>query len=187
MRLFIAIDLPENVRERLARVQRKLQLEAREVRWLPPAQMHLTLLFLGETEEGMADAIGAEMQGAAAVTPGFELEVRGLRAFRKGRGVGVIWAGLAPCAALQTLQQALTERLGAPGGEARRKAFAPHITLGRVRVPRPNPALDAAMERCAEYACEPFPVDAMHLYRSELTPAGAVHTRLVTARVFGDQ
>lgn len=183
MRLFIAIDLPESVRETLARVQRKLQLEAREVRWLPPAQMHLTLLFLGETEEGMAEAIGAEMRGAADATPGFALGVRGLRAFRKGRGIGVIWAGLAPCEALQALRHALTERLGVPEGEAGRKAFAPHITLGRVRVPRPNPALDAAMERCAEYACAPFPVDAIYLYRSELTPAGAVHTRLAEARL----
>ncbi|MDD5707492.1 MAG: RNA 2',3'-cyclic phosphodiesterase [Kiritimatiellae bacterium] len=183
MRLFIAIDLPDAVKTALERVQRKLRAETRAVRWAPPGQMHLTLLFLGETETELASAIGAEMSAAAAAANAFTIAVRGIGGFRRGRGVGVVWAGIAESQALHALQADLTARIGEQGGDARRKAFAPHITLGRVRVPQPDPPLDAAIARFADYDGGQIAADAIQLYRSEITPTGAVHTRLLTARL----
>jgi 2'-5' RNA ligase len=186
LRLFIAAGEPEaETRQRLARLRERLGAAGRTVRWVPPEQMHLTLLFLGATPAAMVPPIGEEMAAVAAAAAPFELEVRGVGAFARGRGIGVIWAGVRPCEPPAALQAALAARLAPAPESAAARPFTPHLTLGRVRRPRPDPWLEESLRKLADFEGGRLPVRELRLFRSELTPAGAVHTCLLAAPLGG--
>ncbi len=179
MRLFVAIDVPETVRAELAGQAEPLD----GVAWTRPEQLHLTLRFIGETEqrEGLEAALER-----VRVEP-FILPVGGIGVFPARGPAKVLWAGLgrAHTRLFQLRQQVddalLSVDLGIPMPN-----FHPHITLGRVG--RPPEQRDkkwlAAFERWrkarAAYEGPPFKVADFHLYASELRADGAVHTRLRT-------
>jgi RNA 2',3'-cyclic 3'-phosphodiesterase len=173
-RLFLAIDLPPPLRARLADLCQGVS----GARWLPEEQLHLTVRFLGGVEEAALPGLRRALAGVRASA--FRLAVAGVGTFppASGRGAArVLWAGVAPPEPLLTLRAAIDEALG-PDPEAAARGFSPHVTLARFR-DRPGPELPAFLEAHARLASEPFPVDAFHLYESQLGPRGARHTRLL--------
>lgn len=179
MRLFVAIDVPETVRAELAGLAEPLD----GVAWTRPEQLHLTLRFIGETEqrEGLEAALER-----VRVEP-FILPVGGIGVFPVRGPAKVLWAGLgrAHTRLFQLRQQVddalLSVDLGIPMPN-----FHPHITLGRVGLPpeQRDKKWLAAFERWrkarAAFEGPPFKVAEFHLYASELRADGAVHTRLRT-------
>lgn len=154
---------------------------ARGISWVGTDNLHVTLKFLGDIEERRAEEIGSALAEAVAEIEAFDVALRGLGAFPTPARPRVIWAGvgsgearLAVLAA--TVDQSLI-RLGFPR-EAR--AFSAHITLGRVREPRRDPALAEALARALDLELGATRVDRVVLMRSELSPRGARHSELAT-------
>jgi 2'-5' RNA ligase len=178
MRLFIALGLPQEVREELARLQGRLR--GLPVRWADPAGVHLTLQFIGETPEASAPALLEALAGLPAAP--FPLRLDGQGAFPNLRQPRVLWVGLGgDLTALGRLQAAVLAATAPLGFAPEARPFRPHLTLGRVRQ-------DAGLEerravgRAVEGAAPPAPLSwqagAPTLYQSTLTPAGAVYTPL---------
>ncbi|MBT1073898.1 RNA 2',3'-cyclic phosphodiesterase [Geobacter grbiciae] len=168
MRLFVAIDLPDEVKRSVADICRGVP----GVRWLPPDQLHLTLRFIGEEDDAVAAAI---RRGLAEITsPPFPLSLQGVGCFPSPRRPRVLWVGLSGGAPLQQLQQKVEAAVVAAGILAEERPFSPHITLARLREHREG---DVApfLARNASFHCEPFTVDAFHLYSSILAAKGAIH------------
>ena len=160
LRLFVALELPPALRQRLA----GLPLDLPGLRRVPPAQLHVTLYFIGESER--AEAIGvalAQVQAAPA-----SLALQGT-----GRWSGVLWAGLRRNAALADLHQRVTQALTSCGLEPETRPFRPHVTLGRFRAQRPPARLNAWLKTHRGLRSSATPVREFCLYASELTPAGA--------------
>lgn len=170
MRLFLAIDLPDRIRQSVADICRGLP----GIRWLPPDQLHLTLRFIGEANETVNAAI---RRGLAAITcPPFSLSLQGVGCFPSPRRPRVLWVGLSGGEPLMQLQREVETAVVTAGIPPEERPFSPHITLARLQDHRES---DVApfLARNASFHSEPFTVDAFHLYSSILTAKGAIHRR----------
>ncbi len=165
MRLFYAVFLPRPVAERLAEAQTGLKGKWKPV---PPGQMHLTLLFLGEVPQDRLGELKGVGRDVAGGVPAFEARVRGTGHF-PAAGSPRVWYARVEGEGFEALAQRLRELL--PEFDAG-PPFTPHVTLARKKGPAPRPApvvFDLT-----------FPVDAMALVRSQLTPRGPVYRVLET-------
>lgn len=186
IRAFIAVTLPPEVRRLLAGFQSKLKNAAgAPVKWVETENLHLTLVFLGATAEGKVPGVLEAMERAIAGVHPFTVGVRGLGVFPDPHRTQVVWAGLEGSVdVLGRLQQNLVTGLEPLGFRPERRPFRPHLTLGRVR-DRASSAEREALGRAAATleagAGATFRVDAIHLIRSQLNPAGPVYTVIGSA------
>jgi 2'-5' RNA ligase len=172
MRSFIAIDLPDAVRDALA----TLQLGLRVGRSVPPENFHLTLAFLGDqTEEALE-----ELHHALDIIAGqrFELHLSGLGVIGATEP-RVLFADVEPNSALDQLYKQVKTGLRSVGVILPRRRFQPHVTLARFRpsglLPTETEILRRFLEQNASFNLKPFPVLSFALYQSRLHPDGAVH------------
>ena len=171
--------LPEDVRARLDAETRRLKPLARDVAWIAPANLHLTLKFLGAVDPTCVDAIVAALaRGAAGAAP-FDVVLAGLGAFPSPARPRVIWAGTSEGRApLGALAGALDEALAGLGFPRETRAFSAHVTLGRMREPARDPGLAAALAAAKDAPLGVVRVCRVSLMRSELSPDGARYTEL---------
>ena len=147
------------------------------VAWVAPENLHITLKFLGGVEEARLGKVVAALEPAATGSA-FDVAVRGLGAFPTPTRPRVIWAGTAPAGAFVALGQTVDRAMAALGFPPETRPFSPHVTLGRVREPRRDPALAAVLEAAATRAFGTLAVGRISLMRSDLSPRGARHTEL---------
>ena len=190
MRLFIAIDVPQAVRDALVGAQQSLRSRASaRLRWTRPEAMHLTLKFLGDVDAARLPALARVVAAVAARHHPFGLSVSRLGAFPGGRRLQVVWAGIeGDLAALLALRDALEAALAAEGHAAEARAFRPHVTLGRTRDGmRPDEAerISAALATTALPHGLAFAVERVVLYRSHLGAGGSRYEVLAAAALSG--
>ena len=169
-RLFVAIDLPEEVKRGVAGITGNLP----GARWVPGNQLHLTLRFIGEADEALFQAIKTILTGVRGAS--FSLALKGVGHFPPGKYPRVLWVGMEQSGPLLELQHAVESALAAAGIAPDERRFSPHITLARLKE-TPAAAVAACEERFGAFRAEPFPVEEFHLYSSTLTREGAIHTR----------
>lgn len=186
IRAFIAIELPEELRRQLSAIGQQIQEQAgeparRAVRWVPAANMHLTLKFLGEVSSANLRVLARMLEAESARFAPFTFTVGELGAFPNTRRPRVLWIGSEAPPALGHLQHAIdqeTKRLGYPGED---RPYSPHLTLGRVNQnahPEAVAQLARVLGTMKVGALGTVTVDAVHLFQSELRPAGSVYTSL---------
>ena len=179
MRTFIAIELDEGIRSRLADAAERLRGAGCKVRWVKPDRMHLTLKFLGEIDPSALDAVALAMATAAEGGAPFRIQVAGLGAFPPRGAPRVVWAGVRDAAgALAEVHKRLDEALGVWGFERETRAFRPHLTLGRVKERRGSERLRAVLEEQAGAEFGVQGVRELVCFRSELSPHGPTYTPL---------
>ena len=187
VRTFVAVELPADIRKRLADVQAQLRGAMggadRAVRWARTDGVHLTLQFLGDVPSGSIDAILGGVRAGCAGAKRVDLMLGSVGAFPTVERPRVLWLGLdGDATQLQTLQAAISKQLGALGYQPD-KPFKPHITLGRVRehvskeeIAGISRALQVVAGKSTPHPL--FTVDRVSLMKSDLQPAGAVYTEL---------
>jgi len=189
IRAFIAINLPPQLRAKLAAVQQALQRApgGQAVRWTAAGQIHLTLRFLGNVPaESVAEIQATLPQACAGIAP-FDLQAGGLGCFPNPRQPRIIWVGLTgELEALRHLQDQV-ERATAPWGEPEARQFHPHLTIGRVKPEQAKPARPLAEVLQARPA-EPlgtWRVQQVDLMQSRLAPGGAEYSLLNSLALTG--
>ncbi|MBP7864689.1 MAG: RNA 2',3'-cyclic phosphodiesterase [Acidobacteria bacterium] len=179
MRLFIAVELPKPVEAEIARFQGELSaLAPRGVSWVKPENIHCTVKFLGEIDNGLLPALQKTLSGLR-VPPAFGIRAAGTGVFPRWADPRVIWVGLDPLpralAALHEYLETALEPLGFPPEERR---FSPHLTLGRVRDTHSiSRALDRLRER-KDIVLGEWTATEFVLFQSVLKPSGAEYTIL---------
>lgn len=179
MRLFIALNLPADVRDALYTATAPLRAAGFPVRWVRAESLHVTLKFLGWVRPERVDEIREAMAGAAANSQPFELHVGRIGAFPSLRRPRVLWVGVEATPPLRGLKQDLEWAFAALGFETELRAFQPHITLGRaVREAGAGDfrQLEAVLADVAAEAVAP--VREIDLMRSHLSPSGARYERI---------
>ena len=184
LRLFVAIDLPEYVRESLGRLQTDLRRhDLSSLRWTRPEGVHLTLKFLGETPATSLAAIEGALARAVREIPSFRLALGAPGTFGGRRGPRVLWVDVeGELQPLLRLQAAVELELAAVGIAPEERKFSPHLTLARVPQP-PRPGLAERVARALEAVAAPrgeFEATELALMRSRLQPGGAVYSRVTT-------
>lgn len=183
IRAFIAVNLSPEILQALDQASSDLQAKLRgiPIRWVPVENIHLTLKFLGDVSTTNIDLLKKILSNVGVNHSPCEVSVGGLGAFPKIHSPRVIWVGLEVPPALVSLQQEVedeTARLGYPG-EAH--PFAPHLTLARVsRNASPDQvhAISAVLEKTHLGFLGATRIQAVHLFRSDLQPGGAVYTTI---------
>ena len=165
MRLFIAIDLPEEIKDQLEGICRGIP----QARWVQREQLHLTLQFVGETDFQLQDIKDA-LQGV--VQEAFPLRIAGVGQFLKRSVPNILWVGVAKQEALQKLHRQVVRSLDAIGLLTERRKFKAHITIARMKAANPKHLQDYLNEY-ANFQTRPFTVS--HLYSSKLRPQGSLH------------
>lgn len=152
---------------------------ARGISWVGTDNFHVTLKFLGDIEERRAEEIGSALAESVAEIEAFDVALRGLGAFPTPARPRVIWAGVGSGEArLAVLAAAVDQSLIRLGFPREARAFSAHITLGRVREPRRDPALAEALARALDLELGATRVERVVLMRSELSPRGARYSEL---------
>ena len=174
-RTFLAIDAGPAVRSAAVAVQKLLATSGAAVNWVEPANLHLTLLFLGEVDDRDLPAVCRAAAAAAAAGPPFGFRVAGLGAFPNSRRPRTVWAGVADGAAdIVRLHGRLETALLASGMYRREeRAFTPHLTLGRVTAEEDAAKLAAELPQYLAWAGGQGEADEVRVYGSELRRAGA--------------
>jgi 2'-5' RNA ligase len=183
VRSFIAIELPDELKQGLAQLQSRLKLDKQPwVKWVDPYSIHLTLKFLGSVAVDRISEITKAMEESAQGIPSFHLEVKDLGVFPNLRRVQVAWVGISgDVDKLGQLQQGIESNLAHIGFAPESRPFTPHLTLARLRDRAPLyerqrfGQLIAGTQLEAVYAIE---VGAINLMRSQLTREGAIYSRI---------
>jgi 2'-5' RNA ligase len=179
LRLFVALDLPQTVRQELHNIQRRLRDHNRAVRWSDPASMHLTLHFLGETPKRFVAPLLAGLH-AITVSP-VRLHLNQLGCFPASGPLRVVWAGLdGDLDGLASLHRAVGRVIESVGLAVDQRPFTPHITLARARsnaTPAELRSLRATLATIKPNLLE-WQTERPILFRSQLTAHGAIYTAL---------
>lgn len=179
VRAFLAIDVPPDYRAGLAAVQEALKKSGADVRWVAPGNIHLTLKFFGDITAAQVEAIGAATAAVARATPSFTLQAKDVGTFPNPKNPRVIWLGLTgQTEVLADLVQELEQAFVPLGFAAEKRAFTPHLTLGRVRSSRGREELIKSMESLTLPIFPTFLVNDFTLYQSILSPQGAKYQAL---------
>ncbi len=176
MRLFTAIDLPEDVIGSLERLLARLKPAAR-IKWSPPSNLHITTKFIGEWPEERLEEL-RDALGSLPAHPAIPIAVRQLGFFPNPRSPRVFWAGIEASPDLAALARETDAALAALGIEAEKRAFSPHLTLARIKEPVPLGRLHEAIAGLPSLDFGSFVADRFYLYQSRLHPAGSVYTKL---------
>jgi 2'-5' RNA ligase len=202
MRTFIAIEIPPQVRDAIAAAQHQLASSKVRISWVKPQSIHLTVKFLGDIADEQVADIKSALDKVAAKFGAFSFSVSGAGAFPSAAAPRVLWLG---CESKPVGKVFVPVAEGAPSGtqmqvetrtqleelilavdrEMETHGFAPdfhefkaHITLGRIKFPKPDPALAAALDSLKTKSFGTVQVDALHLMKSELNADGATHEKI---------
>jgi len=180
MRLFIATTFPAAVLHDLNERVRLLKPRLPAASWVREETQHLTFAFLGEHPEATVETIAAPLAEAVGGVARFEARLRGSGFFPNPRHAKVGWIGLDPESGFVRTAAVIRDVVTRNGVTLDGGDFKPHLTLMRMRDPWPPASNDLFTRSLRDYASEPFTVEAVTLYQSQLSPKGAIHTPLKT-------
>lgn len=184
MRLFIAIELPETIKQAIAEVQTRLKADGASANWTRSEGIHLTLKFLGEVEAAKVPEIVRALVAAAKGTGPLKLSVAGAGAFPNSKAPRVLWLGVTgDIERLSTLQEAVEAAMAGQGFEREARKFSPHLTLARIKFPKPRDNWQQRIEGVRDVELGSFEAAQVSLMQSELRREGAVYTELRTVKL----
>ena len=187
MRLFIALDIEDAIRARIATFMDGVSGFAPDARWVKAESLHVTLKFIGEWERDRLPQLEATLQ---AVQSGpTVLAFRGHGFFPTARAARVFWVGIEADANLAELARKVDEACASLGMAREERAFSPHLTLargksgapGRRRDDRPNRKFELLQQKLASWVAPDFgtmTAREFFLYESKLSPAGSHYSKL---------
>lgn len=184
MRTFIAFKLPPEIEDHVRGLQEQLKAEGLQLRWVSPANIHLTLRFLGEIETSSVDSVAAAVDASGGCTAPIDLVVQGLGVFPNLRRPNVLWTGLGgQLDAMQQLHARLEYQLELSGFAGDRRPFRPHLTLARIKGRINCQHLRQVLQDMGDFEPAPFTAGELILFRSDLRPQGAVYTPLARKKL----
>lgn len=191
IRAFIAIELPSQIKTALGKLQDNLRTSKNaSVKWVDPEGIHLTLKFLGNVDEAEIPALTKALSEAVKGVAPFSLQLGDPGAFPNPHAPRVVWVGVGgEIEPLRTLHNNIDRVLAPLGFPPEKRAFSPHLTLGRVREeasPGERRRLGENVAALKTEAKSSFEVESLSLMRSRLAREGAVYSCLASFALCGD-
>jgi 2'-5' RNA ligase len=189
MRLFIALDIDDAIRERIARFVEGVHGFAPDARWVKPESLHVTLKFIGERPEPAVEQTKVALRSVNSSTT--EIQFRGYGFFPTAKSARVFWVGMQAGPQLAALALAIDEKTATLGIPKEDRAYSPHLTLARGsggsgsprwrRGDGPNRAFERLQEKLTSLPSPEFGTMTpreFFLYQSQLSPKGSKYTKL---------
>jgi 2'-5' RNA ligase len=191
MRLFVALDIDDAIRERITRFVDGVRNFASDARWVKPESLHVTLKFIGEQPE---DAVARIKQALAEVqVTATKIHLHGYGFFATVNAARVFWIGMESGPQLEALAAAIDDKMPSLGIPKEDRPFSPHLTLARGpggrssgsprhrKADRPNRTFKLLQEKLAALPAPEFGTMTpreFFLYQSQLSPKGSTYTKL---------
>jgi len=187
MRLFVALDIDEAIRQNIAEFIERVRGLAPDARWVSSESLHVTLKFIGEKKDAMVDDIESALKGISGEP--FRVSYRGCGFFPTPKSARVFWLGMDAESGLASLAKAVESMLTKLDIPEEKREFSPHLTLARAgggsgapgwrKGDRPNPqfrALQSHLGEVPEFGT--MTAREFFLYRSQLSPKGSRYTKI---------
>jgi len=191
IRSFIAIPLPEQTQQKIGEIIEQFEKGIHaQVRWVQPQNIHLTLKFLGDVSPSNLQYLKNILQAQADELQPFTFTIGGLGAFPDTRHPRVIWIGVKAPDVLYHLQSHIETETHKLGYASELRKFSPHLTLGRISrnaSPAEVRELSDTISSMKIGQVDTVHVEAIHLFRSDLKPGGAVYSSLFIAPLFAEK
>jgi len=181
MRTFIAIELPNEIKDSLSRLQEELKASGADVKWVEPNNIHLTLKFLGEIDDKKIEKITKIIDDTAQGKDKFQINISSLGAFPKIDFPRVIWVGVdTGDKEVNDIAKELEEKIAKIGIPKEDRPFSSHITIGRTKSSLNREKLVQDLKIKAELGARKleFYVTKIALFKSTLTPKGPIYEAL---------
>jgi 2'-5' RNA ligase len=183
VRIFVCIEIPAEIRNRIEALQNGLKQTGAEVSWTKAANIHLTLKFLGNVATSKLNTVCTAVEEAVQGKRVFPIQVSETGCFPSPRNPRVLWIGVnSPTGTLQALQTSLETNLARLGFAKETRPFQPHLTIGRVKSQRNAGRLVTALVE-EGFESVTFQAHEVIVMRSDLRPTGALYTPQVTVRL----
>ncbi len=179
MRAFIAITLPEPVKEAIDELGQRLRRSRAKASWVRPDSMHLTLRFLGDVPEAELNRLGERLTLAYRDVASFRLAVVKTGVFPNMRRPKVVWVGVEPLeGGLQSVWKIAESAAVDSGLKPEKRRFRPHLTVARIRDERKLGTLPELLGEEHRFSGGEFEVARVSLFSSRLTPKGPIYRQL---------
>jgi len=173
---FIAIEI--QAASSIIEFENAITKTGADVKLVEPKNIHLTLKFLGDTDENQIDAIEHIIKESVTNMTPFPLTLKGTGVFPNEKYLKVIWIGITNAASLKKIADTLDEKLATLGFKKENRGFSPHLTIGRVRTAKNKEQLLTVIKNHNEKEFLRQEIHSVTLKKSDLTPAGPIYTTL---------
>lgn len=173
-RAFISVDIVPN--ETLASLFRELGNSRADLKIVRPELLHLTLKFLGDTDESLVDEVALRLASSTAGVERFTIKLKGMGAFPSMSNIRVVWVGIEDGRPLTDIASKLDESLKELGFEKEKRGFVPHLTLARVRTARNIANVQEVIRENAATDYGDYLIDRVLLKKSVLSPKGPTYS-----------
>lgn len=179
IRTFIAIQMPADIRRKLAGIGEELKKSGADAKWVPEENFHITLKFLGNVTAERVTAVSEVVRSIAERTEAFDLVLSGVGAFPRLSRPSVVWVGISDGSdRIASLAEKIDFELGRLGFECENRPFSGHVTVARVRTPKNLERLKGMIENLQGQHVGAFGVESVAIMKSELRRTGPIYTAI---------
>ena len=178
LRCFIAVEIPEAIRGAIVSSIDSLKKSGADVKWVSPENIHITLQFLGDTEEARIPLIKGSLDKILLTYSPFYIKIAGVGCFPDVRRPRIIWVGTEESQPVINLHGDIAKGLERLGYQEEERNFTPHLTIGRVKSNRNSGELIRKMDEIKAASFSGFEVQNITLMKSELKPSGPIYYSL---------
>jgi len=175
-RCFISIDI--EIPSKIIEIEREIEKTGGNVKLVEPKNMHLTLKFLGNTNEEMIDELENMIKESIKDVEPFKIQIKGTGVFPNEKYIKIIWLGIQNGEKITQIAEKIDEKVSKLGFKKEKRSFSPHLTIGRVRNAKNKDKILKMIEKYKDLLFAEKIVDTINLKRSELTPQGPIYTTL---------
>jgi len=173
---FIAIDIPIN--KKFLEMENEIKNTAADLKLVEPENIHVTLKFLGDTDEENIDKIGEIIKNSVKDINSFNIKLKGSGVFPNKSYIKVIWIGLENAEKIGEIAKKIDEQLKNLGFQVEKRGFSAHLTIARVKSSRNKEKLLQIIEKYKDVEFATINVSSVKLKKSDLTPKGPIYTTL---------
>lgn len=173
---FIAIEI--DMQPKIAEFINQIKKTGANVKLVEPENMHMTLKFLGDTDEKFVDKIEKIMKESVVNSDSFNIQLKGCGVFPNENYIKVIWVGVQNCEQIRIIAEKIDKKLSELGFPKEKRGFSAHLTIGRVRTAKNKDELLQVFNRYKDIVFAETQVDFLQLKKSELTSKGPIYTTL---------
>ncbi len=178
IRSFIAIKLPDDIRRAVAELIDELRKTEADVKWVPADKIHITLTFLGNTDDSLIPKIKDRISKKLSHFNAFYIKIVGVGCFPSEKRPRVLWVGIEISDALRSIQKDIDTEAAELGFALEERPFSPHLTIGRVRSQKGIAELSGTFAKFRSSDFGTVEVKSIQVMKSELKPAGAEYTSI---------
>ena len=173
---FISIDI--DIPSKIIEIEKEIEKTGGNVKLVEPKNMHLTLKFLGNTNEEMINEIENMIKESIKDVKPFKIQIKGTGVFPNEKYIKIIWLGIKNGEQITQIAEKIDEQVSKLGFKKEKRSFSPHLTIGRVRNAKNKDKILRIIEKYKDLLFAEKIVDTIKLKKSELTPKGSIYTTI---------